>query len=310
MTTATAAQATPDTGWGRRIGLAVRDIKIAHSVFALPFALLGAFLAATAPLDWPRLSGQLALIVGCMVLARTWAMLVNRLADREFDARNPRTVRRALASGALRARDAWLIAFACALGFLALCALFGVFYGNWWPAILGAPTLAWIAFYSFTKRFTAFAHLFLGGALAASPIAAAIAIRPEALADTPALWWLAAMVLLWVAGFDVLYALQDLEFDRREGLRSIPARLGPKGAVLASRAMHLLAFVALVATWRGDARLDAVFAVAVGLIAALLVAEHWWISRKGILGLPMAFGVINGVVSCVAGLAGIADVAL
>ncbi len=307
MTTAT-ADLHPATTWNARLGLAVRDIKLAHSVFALPFAVLGAFLATVAPIEWARLGGQLALVVLCMVLARSWAMLVNRIADREFDTRNPRTVRRAVASGALRTKDATLIALGCALGFVGLCALFGVFFGNWWPLILSVPTLAWIGFYSFTKRFTMLAHVFLGGALAASPLAAAIAVRPEALADTPALWWLASMVLFWVAGFDVLYALQDLDFDRGEGLRSIPSRLGPKRAVWVSRGMHLVAFVAIAAVWRVDPRLGPVFGAAVGAIGALLIAEHWWLTRAGIVGLPMSFGVINGVVSCVAGIAGVTDV--
>lgn len=304
------AQYQPAITWNARLALALRDIKLAHSVFALPFAVLGAFLATVAPTGWSRLGGQLALVVGCMVFARSWAMLVNRIADREFDARNPRTVRRAVASGALRAKDATLIALGCALGFVGLCALFGVFFGNWWPLILSAPTLAWIGFYSFTKRFTMLAHVFLGGALASSPLAAAIAVRPEALGDTPALWALACMVLFWVAGFDVLYALQDLDFDRAEGLRSIPSRLGATRAVWVSRAMHVVAFAALVVVWRVDPRLGPVFGIAVGSIGALLVAEHWWLTRKGVVGLPLSFGVINGVVSCVAGLAGVVDVLL
>lgn len=302
-----AASMSPARGLAQPLGLALRDIKIAHSVFALPFAVLGAFLSAAAPIAWPRFTGALAIIVGCMVLARTWAMLVNRLADREFDARNPRTARRAVASGALRPRDALVVALACAAGFLGLCALFGALLGNWWPLILGVPTLAWIAFYSFTKRFTALAHLFLGGALAASPIAAAIAVRPGSLADTPSLWLLGGMVLFWVAGFDVLYALQDLDFDRSANLRSIPARLGAARAVAVSRVMHALAFALLVGVVVADARLGALFAGATGLIGALLVCEHWWLAKRGVLGLPMAFGVINGVVSCVAGVFGVLD---
>jgi len=307
---ATAPAPLPAARWSARLALAVRDIKLAHSVFALPFAVLGAFLATTTPLAWGRLAGQVTLVVGCMVLARSWAMLFNRIVDREFDRHNPRTLRRAVASGALRARDAALIAGACAAGFVALCALFGVFFANWWPLILSVPTLAWIAFYSLTKRFTIFAHLFLGGALGASPLAAAIAVDPSSLATTPSLWLLASMVLLWVAGFDVLYALQDLDFDVRTGLRSIPARLGARRAIWISRAMHVASFAALFVAMLVDARLGTVFAGAVGLVGALLVAEHWWLARHGVLGLPVAFGVINGVVSCVAGLAGVLDVLL
>ncbi len=302
------AEMVPANSWPARLALATADIKIAHSVFALPFAVLGVFLAERLPIDWPRLLVQLALVVGCMVLARSWAMLVNRVADREYDARNPRTTRRAVARGALRAKDARLIALLCAAGFIGLCALFGALFANWWPLMLSVPTLAWIAWYSFTKRFTAFAHLFLGGALAASPMAAAIAVDPSSLAHTPALWWLAGMVMFWVAGFDVLYALQDLDFDRGAGLRSIPAWLGARRAVWVSRVMHAVAFVALLLVWAVDPRLGATFGVAVGLVGAALVAEHWWLAKHGVLGLPIAFGVLNGVISCVAGIFGIVDV--
>lgn len=302
-----------------RVGLALRDIKLAHSVFALPFAVLGVFLAwgegtghgAQGTRAGGRGAGDLlivlALVVACMVCARTWAMLVNRIADREFDARNPRTARRAVASGALRARDAVVFALASGAAFVGLTAVFGVVFGNWWPVMLSVPTLAWIGFYSFTKRFTPLAHVFLGGALAASPLAAAIAVDPVALREVPALWFLAGMVLFWVAGFDVLYALQDEGFDREEGLRSIPAWLGTRRAQWVSRAMHVVAAGMLIAAWRADPRLGPIFGVAVGLICGVLVAEHWWLSRKGILGLPMSFGVLNGVVSLAAGGFGVAD---
>jgi len=299
-----------------RLALALRDIKIAHSVFALPFAILAAFLAtpalaAGAPADrtdlWKRFALQLALVVACMVAARTWAMLVNRIADHRLDAQNPRTARRAVASGALRRRDATIFAAASALAFFLCCAAFLALDHNAWPLILALPTLAWIAFYSFTKRFTALCHLFLGGALAASPLAAAIAVRPEALADTPALWAIAAMVVLWVAGFDVLYALQDVEFDREAGLFSLPAKLGPRTAVWLSRAMHLGAVGALLAAWRLDARLNTLFLAACAAIALLLILEHAVLAKKGLRALPIAFFTINGVVSCLLGVVGVAD---
>ncbi|MBK7406543.1 MAG: UbiA family prenyltransferase [Phycisphaerales bacterium] len=177
------------------------DIKIAHSVFALPFALLAVFLSRSETESPATLGAKAAIVVACMFFARTWAMLVNRFADRRIDARNPRTARRALPSGRLAPGQAAQAMLVCAAAFLLLAGLFGLLFANWWPAILALPVLVWIAFYSFTKRFTALCHLFLGGALAASPLCAAIAVRPHALADTPALWWLAAMVLCWVAGF-------------------------------------------------------------------------------------------------------------
>jgi len=168
--------------WAARVRVALSDIKIAHSVFALPFALLAAFMAATAPgedvMGWGRLGGLLALVVACMVLARTWAMLVNRLVDRRFDRENPRTAGRAFASGRVAAGAGWILAAACAGAFVLCCGGFWFLDGNPWPVILALPALGWIALYSFTKRFTALCHLFLGGALAASPIAASIAVRP------------------------------------------------------------------------------------------------------------------------------------
>jgi 4-hydroxybenzoate polyprenyltransferase len=192
--------------------------------------------------------------------------------------------------------------------FVGAAALFGVFFGNWWPAVLSVPVLAWIAFYSLTKRFTALCHIFLGGALAASPIAAAIAIDPAALSRTPALWWLAGMVLVWVAGFDVIYALQDLDFDRGAGVRSIPARLGAGGALWVSRALHGAALAFLILAWRADPRFGWLFAGAIMIVAGLLALEHTILITRGKAGLDMAFFTVNGVVSCVLGVAGCVDV--
>jgi 4-hydroxybenzoate polyprenyltransferase len=295
-----------------RIRLAMADIKLAHSVFALPFAVLAAFLAR--PVDpglpggrWPTFAGQLGLIAVCMVLARTWAMLVNRLADRGIDAANPRTARRVVASGRLGVRDAWTIALGCAVLFACTCAAFGVIFGNWWPLMLSVPVLAWIAFYSFTKRFTLLCHMFLGGALAASPLAAAIAVRPEALGDTPTIWLLAGMVVCWVAGFDVIYALQDTEFDQRVGLHSVPSKLGPERAIWVSRVLHVGAFAMLVLAARSEARFGLVFWCALGAIGLLLITEHVILAKRGKAGLDMAFFTVNGIVSCVLGFAGVVD---
>jgi len=300
--------------------LALSDIKLAHSVFAMPFAVLGAFL--TAPRDpvgaggggqilWGRLGLMLALVVVCMVLARTWAMLVNRLADREIDAANPRTARRAFARGALSPRDGALMLAACALGFVAAASLFGVLFQNWWPAFLAVPVLAWIGLYSYTKRFTWLCHVFLGGALAASPLAAAIAVGgPASLAPDasgPAVLALAGMVLCWVAGFDVIYALQDLDYDREVGLNSVPARFGWRGAVWVSRALHAGALALLLLAWRVEPRLGGLFLGAVVIVAALLLWEHAVLARRGRAGIPMAFFTLNGVVSVVLGVLGSID---
>ncbi len=283
------------------------DIKLAHSVFALPFAILGAFLARNSDSSWPRFGGQLTLVVVCMVFARTWAMVVNRLADRALDARNPRTKNRAFASGRLSPTTGLLVLIACNLLFLAAASLFWFMFRNPWPVVLAEGVLAWIAFYSFTKRFTWLCHMFLGGALAASPLAAAIAVEPSAPNSVPALWYLAGMVVLWVGGFDIIYALQDTDIDRAERLWSVPSRLGVSAALWLSRAMHVGAVGMLVLAWRAEPRFEVVFGVGVGMVVALLAAEHVVLARRGKAGLDMAFFTINGVVSCALGVAGCID---
>jgi len=294
--------------------LIAQDIKLAHSVFAMPFAVLAAFMVAPRDalgrIDWAAMAGLLALVLVCMVAARTWAMVVNRLADRRIDASNPRTQGRVFASGALPPITGWLTLAACAVLFVASCALFGAFFGNWWPAILAAPVLAWIAFYSFTKRFTWWCHVFLGGALAASPLATAIAVGGiETLAE-PGLWLLAAMVLLWVAGFDAIYALQDLDFDRQAGLRSIPARFGWRRANALSRLMHGGAAGCLIALLLLWPTFGLIFGVGVLVAIGLLAYEHVLLARRGAAGIPMAFFTINGMVSVLLGVTGVVDVLL
>lgn len=290
------------------LGVLLRDIKLAHTVFAMPFAVLAVVLARDAAGSRLDLGVQLALVAACMVAARTWAMLINRVADRRIDAANPRTASRALASGRVRTGVAAVAAAVSGASLVALAAAFGILFGNWWPVALSVPVLGWIAFYSFTKRFTWLCHVFLGGALAASPLAAALAVRPGALADTPSLWWLAGMVVTWVSGFDVIYALQDEAFDRGAGLHSAPARFGARGSAWISRSLHGLALACLVLAWRADPRLGAPFAVGIVLAAALLVAEHVVLARRGLRGLDLAFFTLNGVVSVVLGVLGLADV--
>ncbi len=333
--------------WPVRLRTALGDIKLAHSVFAMPFAVLGATIAIAHERPTPREAAIIiALILAAMVAARTWAMLVNRLADRRFDADNPRTARRALASGRLAPAEAWAIAAAAALVFVAVCAAFYLALGNLWPLALSLPVLAWIALYSYTKRFTATAHFFLGSALAISPICAALAAGPSVfgfypsiapapsvatiqsdsgvLSFLPAGWFgalgwhdssnallfLSGFVALWVAGFDIAYALQDLAFDRQRGLRSIPARLGMRASLWISRLTHAAAFACLVAVALLEPRFDALFASAVVAVAALLVFEHVVLARRGLAGLPLAFFTVNGVVACLLGAAGVIDVIL
>lgn len=288
------------------------DIKIAHSVFALPFALLASFMAVTnsnESLNWSQFTGQLVLIVLAMVFARTVAMLMNRLLDRYIDKDNPRTTDRALPSGRLSTKRAIAVILLCIVFFMTVCICFGLFYQNWWPAYLGLPVLAWISAYSMFKRFTSLCHLYLGSSLAISPIAAAIAINPEAL-NQPALWLLSLMVLFWVAGFDIIYALQDVEVDKEQGLFSIPSRLGTKRALWISRVLHLFAVIALVAIVILDPRMMWFFSIAVLLVIALLIYEHATVARWGKTKMALAFFTLNGIISCILGAAGILDVLL
>ena len=243
--------------------------------------------------------------------ARTWAMLVNRIADKDLDAENPRTKRRAFAAGELSTADGLLMLAGSAGLFIAACAMFAVFYDNLWPLYGSIPVLIWIAFYSFTKRFTLLCHFFLGSALAVSPIAAAVAIDPDALRlftkTGPSIYLLATMVLCWVAGFDVIYALQDHEHDTEAGLHSIPAKLGPTRAIHTSRVLHLVCLGALLGAWGLNPNLGSVFGIGVAATAVLLVAEHLVLVRRGQEGLNMAFFTLNGVISVVLGVAGIVD---
>jgi len=301
----------------RTVHVVAADIKIAHSIFAMPFALLGAFMAGRDLKEGTWLDGQgggkafiesLILIVICMVLARTVAMLANRLLDWRIDQRNPRTSGRAIPSGRLSLRSAVLTLSLCAAAFMIMCVLFGVLHSNWWPTILGLPVLAWISAYPLFKRFTWLCHLYLGSSLALSPIAAAIAVQPETVLEYPALWLLSAAVLCWVAGFDIIYALQDVEIDRRDGLHSIPARLGVPAALWISRLLHSAALAALAMCGSSDPRFDVLFSIGVALCAALLLAEHVIIAVRGLSSINLAFFTLNGIVSCVLGAAGIVDV--
>jgi len=301
----------PSPGVLGSLGLIASDIKLSHSIFALPFAVLASFLAGPAASDssvaWRTFGLKLVIIVACMVLARTWAMMFNRLVDRRFDADNPRTSRRVFASGRLNAATGWTIALLIAALFVAATSLLSIFHDNPWPLRLSVPVLGWIAFYSLTKRFTALCHVFLGGALAASPLAAALAIDPTSFSRSSTVVWLAGFVLCWVAGFDVIYALADQEFDRSRGLSSIPAKLGTTGAIRVSRLLHAMALGSLIVAWRAEPRFSMIFAVALVLVGGLLCLEHVIVAKRGKAGLDMAFFTVNGVVSCIVGVLGVVD---
>lgn len=289
------------------------DIKLAHSVFALPFAVLGGFMAASpegAALDWRRFGGQLGLIVLAMVCARTVAMLANRWLDRDIDAGNPRTAGRALPSARVTSREVVVAIALASLGFVLVCAGFGVFFDNWWPLGLSLPVLAWISAYGLFKRYTSLCHLYLGTALGLSPLAAAIAIDPSAVHEQPALWLLATMVVTWVAGFDIIYALQDVETDRRQALYSMPSRLGIRSAMIVSRTLHVIAAACLIGAGVIDPRLSLLYAIGVTVVIAMLVYEHLTVSKWGTTRVALAFFTLNGIISCVLGTLGAIDIVI
>lgn len=291
------------------------DIKLAHSIFALPFAVLAAFLAASpstadgsadAAIDWRRFAGQLALVVAAMVMARTAAMLANRILDRDLDRENPRTAGRAIPSGRLTVWRAGGALLAVGIGFVMVCAGF-LLFANPWPLILSLPVLAWICAYGWFKRFTSLCHLYLGSSLAISPLAAAIAVDPRQLSQ-PVLWLLSAMVLCWVSGFDVIYALQDVETDRRQRLFSMPSRWGVERALWVSRGLHAVAATCLWAAAVWDPRFGAPMMAAAALVTALLLIEHLTVHRWGTSRLALTFFTLNGVISCVVGTVGVLEV--
>lgn len=287
------------------------DIKLSHSVFALPFAVLAMFLAA----GWAdRFAGldEVGLIVLCMVLARTVAMAVNRWADASIDAANPRTQGRAIPSGRVSPAMMLNVAIFCGLGFIAAAAGFWVLRDNVWPVVLSPLVLAYLVGYSWTKRVTWLCHVYLGTALALSPLAAAIAIEPGYWGE-PTVWLLALVVATWVAGFDVIYALQDVEVDRREGLWSMPSRLGVGRSLWISRGLHVVTIAALFGVWATGGGLAGgllgwTFLVATTVTAVLLVIEHLIAAGGETAGIPLMFVTVNGLISIVLGAAGVFDV--
>ena len=271
-----------------RIRTVLEMIKFEHSVFALPFALTGALLAARAKQHgWPTLR-QILWIVVAMVAARSAAMTINRIADLRYDKENPRTKMRALATGALSVSFAWVFTLiAVVVFFLAAWQL------NPLALKLAPLAIAILFFYSFTKRFTSWSHLFLGFALGISPAAAWIAI-------TGSLDWrmliLCAAVTLWVGGFDVLYACQDIEFDQQSGLFSVPKRFGVANALWIARVMHV-AVVLLLAWLAASFGLPWPAWAGIVVVAALLAYEHSLVKANDLSKLNAAFFTVNGYIS-------------
>jgi 4-hydroxybenzoate polyprenyltransferase len=272
-----------------RLRLTLDMIKFEHSVFALPFAMTGALLAfRESGFQAPGLWRTLLWIVVAMVAARSAAMAFNRLVDSEIDARNPRTRMRHLPAGLLSRGFTWgFVIVASAVFFLAAWAL------NPLCVRLAPLALGIVFFYSFTKRFTSFAHLVLGFSLGIAPAAAWIAVRGEL---DPRILWLTAAVTFWTAGFDIIYACQDYDFDCAEGLFSVPRFLGVPAALWLSRALHV-AMIACLLSLVAALHLGALALAGVAAIVALLLYEHSLVKANDLSRVNAAFFTMNGYVS-------------
>ena len=271
----------------RNVRTTLEMIKIEHTLFALPFAFLGAVLAAN------RIPGlwQILWVTLAMVGARSTAMAFNRIADKAYDARNPRTKMRAIPAGTLSAGFVLVFTIVSSGIFLFAAAML-----NRLTLILSPIALASIVFYSYTKRWTVLSHLVLGWCLAIAPTGAWIAVRGAI--DSPVPLLLSLVVMCWTAGFDVLYACQDYDFDRREGLYSIPARFGITRALWISRALHAGAFAALLALYFLT-NLGLLAAVGVLATGALLVYQHTLVRADDLGRLNAAFFTTNAFVSII-----------
>ncbi len=279
----------------RNTRVTLEMIKWEHSIFALPFALSGAVLAAN---GWPPLR-TLGLIVLCMVAARSAAMAFNRWADARLDAANPRTATRAIPSGQLSASFVLAFTMIASAVFLLAAALL-----NRLTLELAPVALIVVLAYSYMKRLTRWSHLVLGLALGIAPSAAWIAVRGS---YDPRALLLTAIVILWVGGFDILYACQDLDHDRGAGLFSVPAAFGLDGAFWIARATHIGMMILLFVLLHAFA-LGTIAFLGMCLVLALLVYEHSIVSPKNLLRMNAAFFTLNGVISVVFFLAIAADV--
>lgn len=290
--------AAPSRLWAR-IAVALDNIKFAHTIFALPFCLLAFGYASYPGPSW-RLLG---LVLLAMVTARTAAMSYNRYTDADVDAANPRTASRPVPSGRMSRREtlAWtLVASATFVGAASLI--------NPWTLALSPLALVVILGYSHSKRFTWLSHVWLGMALAIAPMGGWIAAGGRPWAPVPLL--IAAAVVCWVAGFDVIYATQDDAFDRGHGLHSAVVRFGVARALLLARALHLGALAALVGVGLAGERLGLVYYVGVALAALCIVWEHSLVRPDDLSRVNVAFFTMNGIVSMVLCAAGLADVYL
>ncbi len=279
----------------RKLRIILEMIKFEHTVFALPFAVMSAFIAAD---GFPSLS-KLGWILVAMVGARSCAMAFNRLADAEIDSRNPRTAMRAIPAGLITKGAVWGFTIVSA-GLL----VFAAWRLNPLAFALSPVALAVIMGYSYTKRFTALSHFWLGLALSISPVGAWIAIQGN-FAVPPIV--LCLVVLLWTAGFDIIYACQDVNFDRKHGLRSIPAKLGIRWALWLSSALHVIA-VLLLLSIPLLVELGLFYYIGIGIVVLIFIYEHAIVKPTDLSRVNLAFFTLNGMISLVLMALSIADI--
>jgi 4-hydroxybenzoate polyprenyltransferase len=271
-------------GFLRKVGIILEMIKFEHTVFALPFALLSALLAARGLPEWRTLGW----IIVAMVGARSAAMAFNRIVDLHFDAMNPRTANRALPRGHLSVGQVVLFTIVSAAVFV-----LAAWQLNPLCFVLSPIALLWILAYSYTKRFTAFSHLWLGLSLGIAPVGAWLAVQGR-FDIVPIL--LALAVMFWTAGFDIIYSLQDVEFDRRVGLRSLPQTLGEARALWVSRLMHVGMVVLLIVVGQ-VAQLHWGYYAGVAVVAGLIAYEQSLVKPNDLSRVNLAFFTLNGWVS-------------
>jgi len=285
---------------GGRLAAYANFVKVAHTVFALPFTLVGITTAVVRhyPLRW----STVGLAVVAFGSARFAAMGFNRIADVRWDALNPRTAGRELPSGRMSLREAWGLVLAMAALFVAASALL-----NPLCLALAPVALAWVFGYSYAKRFTHLSHLWLGWGLAIAPVGGYLAVTGSW--STP--WWLlvalAGSVACWVAGFDILYALQDEGFDRDHGLKSMPVLMGARRSIFVARTLHTVAIGALTVFWLGSG-FGWIFGGSIAAAALMLAWEHRLVRVGDYSRLDAAFFTMNGVISAAVALGAIADV--
>jgi 4-hydroxybenzoate polyprenyltransferase len=293
----------PPASLAGKLRLFAGDIKIHHTVFAMPWAILSAVLAGRT-FAGSLTTGKVFLVILCMVTARTVAMAANRIFDAELDAKNPRTARRALPSGALsRGFVATLLGLCCG-GFIAASAAFEFFYHNPWPVALSVAVLIYLCAYPLMKRFTRLCHYYLGIALALAPVCAWVAVVGRI--DWPPVVMF-VIVAAWTAGFDIIYACQDYASDVVTGVVSVPAKMGISGALWVSRATHLLAAAMLIVLGHIVPQFRNFYFLGASLAIGLLIIEQSLVRPNDLSKVNLSFFTINGIISVVLATLGIVD---